>query len=164
MAFEMSYLVEMPLVLNGLAKHGRSIEKFINYLDQTKKLKPSDITVINGLAMAAHYDPDPTQFLGIRLPVDLETSELIPERWKNWLEHDPALVVDKYADNLRKLKAIYFDCGDEDQFHLHYGARRLHRSLDRLKIAHTYEEFSDNHSDVDYRMDVSLPFLQKALA
>jgi S-formylglutathione hydrolase FrmB len=164
MAFEMSYLIEMPLVLNGLAKHGRSIEKFITYLEQVKKLKPSDLTVLNGLAMAATYDPDPTQFLGIRLPVDLETCELIPERWKNWLEHDPALVVDRYADNLRKLKAIYFDCGDEDQFHLHYGARRLHRALDRLKIAHTYEEFPDNHSDVDYRMDVSLPFLQKALA
>jgi carboxymethylenebutenolidase len=25
--------------------------------------------VINGLAMAASYDPDPTQFLGMRLPV-----------------------------------------------------------------------------------------------
>jgi esterase/lipase superfamily enzyme len=163
MAFEMSYLVEMPLVLNGLAKHGRSIQKFIEYLEQVKKLKSSDLTVLNGLAMAATYDPDPTQFLGIRLPVDLDTCELIPERWKNWLAHDPALVVDKYADNLRKLKAIYFDCGEEDQFHLHYGARRLHRALDRLKIAHTYEEFPDNHSDVDYRMDISLPFLQTAL-
>ena len=30
-------------------------------------------------------------------------------------------------------------------------------------IAHTYEEFDDNHSDVDYRMDVSLPFLYRAL-
>jgi len=27
-----------------------------------------------------------------------------------------------------------------------------------------YEEFPDDHSSVDYRMDVSLPFLAKALA
>ena len=26
-----------------------------------------------------------------------------------------------------------------------------------------YEEFNDNHSDIDYRMDVSLPFLYRAL-
>ena len=30
-------------------------------------------------------------------------------------------------------------------------------------IAHTYEEFDDNHSDIDYRMDVSLPFLYRSL-
>lgn len=164
MAFELSYLVEMPLALNALAKHGRSIEKFMAYFEPVKKPKSSDVTLLNLLAMAATYDPDPTQFLGIRLPVDLETGELIPERWQNWLAHDPAIVVDRYAGNLRKLKAIYIDCGDEDQYHLHYGARRLHRALDRLQITHTYEEFSDNHSDVDYRMDVSLPFLEKALA
>jgi hypothetical protein len=27
----------------------------------------------------------------------------------------------------------------------------------------SYEEFDDNHSDIDYRMDVSLPFLYRAL-
>ena len=31
------------------------------------------------------------------------------------------------------------------------------------RIAHRYEEFDDDHSDVDYRMDVSLPFLYRAL-
>jgi enterochelin esterase-like enzyme len=164
MAFELSYLVEMPLALNELAKHGRSIKAFMEHFERTKKPKPAEITLLNALAMAASYDPDPTQYLGIRLPVDLETCELLPGRWHNWLAHDPALAVDRYAGNLRKLKAIYIDCGNEDQYHLHYGVRRLHRALDRLKIAHRYEEFPDNHSDVDYRMDISLPFLAKALA
>jgi hypothetical protein len=30
-------------------------------------------------------------------------------------------------------------------------------------IAHRYEEFPDNHTAVDYRMDESLPFLVQAL-
>jgi hypothetical protein len=51
-----------------------------------------------------------------------------------------------------------------DQYNLVYGARRLHRSLEQLGVKHTYEEFSDNHSSVDYRMDVSLPILAKALS
>jgi len=29
---------------------------------------------------------------------------------------------------------------------------------------HRYEEFPDNHSGVDYRMDESLPFLVRALS
>jgi len=30
-------------------------------------------------------------------------------------------------------------------------------------ILHRYEEFDDDHSDVDYWLDVSLPFLYRAL-
>jgi len=164
MAFELCYLNDMPVVLNELAKHDRSIEAFMRAFEQAKKPKDKDVTTINALAMAASYDPDPTQFLGIRLPVDLETCELIPERWQNWLAHDPVRMVEACADNLRRLKAIYIDCGNEDQFHLHYGARQLNRALTRLGIAHTYEEFPDNHSDIDYRMDISLPLLARALA
>jgi enterochelin esterase-like enzyme len=163
MAFELCYLQDMPVVLNELAKHDRSIENFIRAFAQAKKPKEKEITALNALAMAASYDPDPTQFLGVRLPVDLETCELIPERWKNWLAHDPVRMVEACADNLRRLKAIYIDCGNEDQFHLHYGARQLNRALTRLGIAHAYEEFPDNHSDIDYRMDISLPFLARSL-
>ncbi|MNT90268.1 hypothetical protein D3C72_2311390 [compost metagenome] len=55
------------------------------------------------------------------------------------------------------------DCGTVDQYNLLYGNRRIHRTLKELGIEHTYEEFEDNHNSVDYRMDVSLPFLAKAL-
>jgi len=145
-----------PDIWAALACHSGDMAFEICYLNDMP-------LALNALAMAATYDPDPTQFLGIRLPVDLETCELIPERWKNWLAHDPVRMVDACADNLRRLKAIYIDCGSEDQFHLHYGARQLNRALTRLGIAHTYEEFPDNHSDIDYRMDISLPFLARAL-
>jgi hypothetical protein len=33
-----------------------------------------------------------------------------------------------------------------------------------MGVPHVYEEFADNHSSVDYRMDRSLPFLAKALS
>ena len=50
------------------------------------------------------------------------------------------------------------------QFTLHYGARILHQRLEAYGIPHRYEEFDDNHSAVDYRMDVSLPWLYRRLA
>ena len=37
------------------------------------------------------------------------------------------------------------------------------RKLNALGVDHIYEEFPDNHSSVDYRMDISLPYLVKAL-
>ena len=129
MGFELCYLNDVPKVLNELAKHGRSIEKFMAHFEVAPKPTEDEIAVINLLAMSASYDPDPSAFLGIRLPVDLYTAELIPERWRNWLAWDPALLADKHADNLRRLKGIYIECGDHDQFTLHYGARRLQQAL-----------------------------------
>ena len=38
------------------------------------------------------------------------------------------------------------------------------RRLNELGIAHRYEEFADNHTSVDYRLDESLPFLAQALS
>lgn len=163
MAFELCYLHDTAKVLNELSKHDRSIEKFMIHFEGSQKPSEDEQAVINLVAMAASYDPDPSVYLGIRLPFDLYTGELIHERWSNWLAHDPTLLADKHAANLRQLKGIYIDCGGRDQFALHYGSRRLHRELDRLKIAHTYEEFPDDHTAVDYRMDRSLPFLEEAL-
>src|SRR5207237_6762857 len=116
------------------------------------------------LAMAPSYATDSAQCLGIRLPVTFDICEVIEDRWGKWLRQDPVVAVETQADNLRRLKALYIDCGERDQFNLLYGARRFVRRLNELGIAHRYEEFSDNHTGVDYRMDESLPFLAHALA
>jgi hypothetical protein len=39
----------------------------------------------------------------------------------------------------------------------------LTETLKNHKVSHFYEEFPDNHTDLEYRYDVSLPFLVKAL-
>ena len=164
MGFELCYLPDMPAVLRALAGNDNSIERWWQRLETAQKHPEGSFKVFNALAMAASYDPDPTQFLGIRLPVTLDTCEMIEERWANWLRHDPVVAVETQADNLRRLKALYIDCGERDQFNLLYGARRFVRRLNELGIAHRYEEFADNHSGVDYRMDESLPFLAQALS
>src|SRR6185503_7098511 len=94
-------------------------------LESTQKHPDGSFKVFNILAMAASYDPDPTQFLGIRLPVTFDTCEIIEARGVNWLRHDPVVAPDTQSDNLRHLKALYIDCGEKDQFHLLYGARRF---------------------------------------
>jgi S-formylglutathione hydrolase FrmB len=97
------------------------------------------------------------------VPVNLETGEAIWERWKEWNRHDPINLVAKYRASLKSLRGIYIDCGWRDQYQIHFGSRILSQRLALAGIRHRYEEFDDNHSDIDYRMDVSLPFLYRAL-
>jgi S-formylglutathione hydrolase FrmB len=164
MAFELLYLPEFPRLLRALARTGGAIGNWIDNLYAATKIRDADVHDLMMLAMCASYDPDPEAPYGVRLPVDPHTCELNADRWRNWLRWDPLTLVETHGEGLKSLKALFIDCGDVDQYNLVYGARRLHRALDRLDVAHIYEEFPDNHSSVDYRMDRSLPILSKALA
>jgi S-formylglutathione hydrolase FrmB len=183
--FEWCYLPDWPRTLNELARYrkpalrpgkppararrladGRDdgrVSRFLKAMWDKEKMSDGEAHALMEIAMAATYDPDPRAPLGFRLPVDLDTGEIIPKRWARWREHDPINLVARHTRALRSMRGIYVDCGWRDQYHLHYGARILSRELGRHGIAHTYEEFDDTHSSIDYRMDVSLPFLYRAL-
>ena len=163
MGFELLYRHEFVPVLRALAKEP-DIGKWVEAFWSARKPKDSDVHLLMMFAQAASFDPDPSAPYGVRLPVTSDTCELIPERWANWLAWDPLTLVESHGRGLSALKALYIDCGDVDQYNLVYGARRMHKRLDALGVKHVYEEFDDNHTAVDYRMDISLPILVKALA
>lgn len=164
MGFDALYIPALLEDVMLLRKHGASIEKFVRSVEAKPKATHKETMALMDFAQGAFFDPDPTQFRNMRLPLDPHTGEFIPERWNNWLACDPVVMFDTLGENLRKLKLIYMDCGDHDQFRIHYGMRRFSRKLAAAGIAHTYDEFDDDHSDVDYRMDVFLPLLARALA
>jgi hypothetical protein len=139
------------------------IKRFLQHVWKKEKLSGKEGHCIMNLCMAATYDPDPRAPNGFRIPFNAETGELIAERWRNWRRHDPINLVSRHRASLKSLRGIYIDCGWRDQYHIHYGARILSKRLAVAGIRHTYEEFDDDHSDIDYRMDVSLPFLARAL-
>ena len=163
MGFELMYLSEMPPVLRAIAKEENSIRKWLETFFAKRKVKDEEIHILMMFAQCATFDPDPESYLGVRLPVDTETCEVIPKRWANWMAWDPLVLVERHAEGLKRLKLLFLDCGDIDQYNLLYGARRMHKALDRLGVPHIYEEFPDNHTGIDYRMDRSLPLLAKAL-
>ena len=103
--------------------------------------------------------------MGIRLPVDLRTCVVDQVRCAEWLKNDPVVMIDRFdvQENLKSLKGIYIDCGFKDQYNLHFGARQLSDKLKELGIEHIHEEFDDNHSSIDYRMDISFPFMYRSL-
>lgn len=174
--FDFVYRAEWPGVLTNLAKYRTSrpqkrapgmddgrIAAFLKDVWERRSLSGTDITSLMMVCMAATYDPDPKAPLGFRVPFDFETGALLERRWQKWLALDPVNLVRTHRASLRKLKAIFIDCGRQDQFHIHFGSRQLHNELKRVGIAHRYEEFEGTHSGIDYRMDRSLPYLAKAL-
>jgi hypothetical protein len=185
--FDFVYWADWPNTLNELAKYRRGkrrsgpydvvrmergadrglddgrVRRFLRALWSKPKLSHAESHAIMNLCMAASYDPDPRAPNGFRLPFNLDTGEQLPERWTAWRRHDPINLVHRYRTNLRSLRGIYIDCGSRDQYHIHYGSRILSKRLRAAGIAHSYQEFDDDHSDIDYRMDQSLPFLSQAL-
>lgn len=162
--FDLLFRDYFPKLLNRLDDAG-GIGPFLEEFEAARKLKEEDIFHLMILASAASYDPDPKALKGIRLPVDPVTCALDEERWQAWLAHDPLTLVrqETCLANLKSLAGLYIDCGNRDQYHLVYGARRFRDQLEQAGVPHFYEEFEDNHSDIDYRMDRSLPYLFRAL-
>jgi len=187
--FDFVYWHDWPNTLNELSKHrvkrrtpGRydvaaesarkglaeglddgRIAAFLAQAWKKEKVSHAEGHCIMNLCMAATYDPDPKAPNGFRVPFNLESGELISTRWKRWQANDPIHMVMRHRNALKTMRGIYIDCGWRDQYHIHFGTRILSKRLTEAGIAHTYEEFDDNHSDIDYRMDVSLPFLYRAL-
>jgi hypothetical protein len=164
MGFDALYQPTLYDDVDALRKFDYSIEKWVRHVESQPKLKDKDRMILMDFAQSAFYDPDPSAFRCMQLPLDPRTGEFIPERWNNWMAHDPVVMFDTLGENLRKLKLIYMDCGWSDQFRIHFGMRRFAKKLTAAGIAHTYEEYDDDHSDVDYRMDVFLPLMAKALS
>ena len=185
--FDFLYRTDWPNTLNTLAKYrnrqrregsinvereergadvgyddGR-VARFLRDIWDRSKLAGGEVHCLMNLAMAATYDPDLSAPNGFLLPFNLETGELIPERWRQWLKHDPINLVKRYAHNLKSLRGVFVDCGWRDQYQMHYGARILSKRLRQAGVEHRYEEFPDTHSRIDYRLDRSLPFLTRAL-
>lgn len=165
MGFELVYRREFVALCDALARFEGSPAAFFERFESAPKVCGSDFAALMMLAMAASYAPDPAARFGISLPVDLHTAEVDEAQWQRWLAHDPLTVIGDPAaqEQLRQLETLFIDCGCNDQYHLHYGARRFVQALQEAGIEHLYEEFPDNHSSIDYRLDVSLPKLYAAV-
>lgn len=186
--FDFIYRADWPNTLDELAKYRRPrqkegeldapelaaatepglddgrVRRFLDRAFKRSNLGGGEIHCLMNLAMAASYDPDPDAPNGFRLPFTLDTGEIIPERWRQWLRHDPINMVKRYAKNLQTLRGIYIDCGWRDQYRIHYGTRILSARLTEHGVSHHYAEFDGTHSGIDHRMDLSLPYLVAALS
>ncbi len=162
MLFEYCYRPDFPRTISVLQASG-GVKRFLEAFEAKPQKGKDDFLALNILAMAACYSPEPNAELGVGLPFDLASGLPRPDVWERWLAHDPLTLLPAHAEGLRAMRLVWLDCGMRDEYHLHLGARAFVAALERLGVAHRYEEFDDGHMNVPYRYDRSLPALAQAL-
>ena len=63
----------------------------------------------------------------------------------HWNKNSPFVLAKKNAAGLRKL-AIYFNCGQDDNYGFERGAHALHLQLQKENIPHEYHAYAGDHS------------------
>ncbi len=164
--FELCYAADWGKALDAYRAAGGPAAWLAAYWKDPNHRREKHFQPLGILGMAAHYSPNreaPAADFHIDWPYDLETGEFRPAVWERWRAWDPVNMVDDHAGNLRKLRAIYVDCGTSDEYALHWGARALVKKIRAHDIAVRHEEFDDGHMNIPYRYEESLPFLVRAI-
>ena len=161
--FEWVYRPDFPRAAAVLSALGGDSYRFLKNFWRKKSPGAADYSTLLTLAMAASYDPGDSPETVIQLPFDLHTCELDKLRWDQWLSHDPLNLLESHVAQLISLKILYIDVGSRDQYNIQYGTRAFVRRLEKLGIGHHFEEFDGTHSGMDWRLDISLPKLARAL-
>ncbi len=160
--FAYCYLPDFPKFTAGVEKAG-GVEAFLHSFEAMPKKTKEALEVLNILAMAACYSPNPARPLGIDLPVAIPSGEIRADVWKRWEANDPVHMAREYAEALRSMKTIFVDAGLRDEWNLHFGARIFCSRLDEIGARYIHEEFDDTHLGIAYRYDRSFTELARCL-
>lgn len=122
-------------------------------------------------ALAAALSPNPGRpGLYVDLPFASVDGRLQPSEpgFSAWKSRMPLYLVERYPDNLRRLKGIHLDVGAEDEYaQISAGARALSQELASRGIAHTFQVYAEgtHTSMIRQRIETSLlPFFSRTLA
>ena len=161
--FELCFGSEILAALRGLVPHGLDPKRFLDAFGRERDLSGDGHAVINVLAMAACYSPNPESPLGFDLPMELERGERVQAVWQRWLSFDPLFAAEHHAEALRGLEYLHLECGLLDEYNLQWGLRRLVKRLQELGVQHVHEEHSGGHRGTDDRYLRVLPQMASVL-
>jgi S-formylglutathione hydrolase FrmB len=162
--FEVIYQASFPQAVRLLRdRYQGSFDRFWDdFRSRPAFSKDGDDLLLNTWCMAACYaaEADGT----VQMPFDLATGRTIPERWDRWLRWDPVRMVERHADTLRSMKAIWVDCGKQDEFFIDLGAEAFRAELERVGVREfSFELFDATHKGIEYRYPLALRYLAERL-
>jgi enterochelin esterase family protein len=163
-AFEYCYMPEFPLALRYLWHKNISPKRFLDTYKSITERTGDYMALLNELAMASCYSPNPDSELGFDLPFDLTSGALIDEVWSRWLANDPVRMIPERLGALRKMSLIYLDCGTKDEWLLDVGTRWMASLMREHGLAVVHEEFDAGHMSIQFRYNRSLPAISAAIA
>ena len=140
-----------------------SLRAFVEEFERRPKRPQHFYTTIEMVAYAAAYSPAEASAFAIDLPFDAKTGELRDDVFARWLAYDPCERIETERAALERLRLRYVDCGRRDEYGLDIGARVFTGRCRDLGMTVRHEEFDDDHRNVGYRYEVSLPMLAGVL-
>jgi enterochelin esterase family protein len=140
-----------------------SIEKFVLEFERRPKRPQHFYEAIEMIGYAAAYSPRAAERWAIDLPWDAATGELHDDVFARWLAFDPCERVTAGRAALERLRLRYLDCGRKDEYALDIGARVFAQRCRDVGLEMRHEEFDDDHRNIGYRYEVSLPALVEVL-
>jgi enterochelin esterase family protein len=146
-----------------LERYDWDIAAFVRHFERAHKRRGDEYTTMEMLGYTAAYTPRSAAAFDLDLPFDRETGELREDVFARWLEFDPARMCLGKKAELARLRLRYLDCGRRDEYALDVGARVLAKRMREMDLDVRHEEFDDDHRNVGYRYEISLPALAGVL-
>ena len=161
--FRYAHIPAFATVHRSLEAHDFDIAAYVGAFERKPKRASADYTTMEMLAYAAAYSPRSATAYDFELPFDRSTGELRDDVFARWLAFDPAERVAGRRDALARLRLRYLDCGRRDEYNLDIGARVVSERIRSLGLEVRHEEFDDDHRNIGYRHETSLPALAAVL-
>ena len=164
--YELSYVPEFGKAVRALRDYDGDISRWWDeFRSRTSFTKKEDEVLLILLGCTACFSarPDGTP----ELPFDPRTGVLRPQVWQRWLDWDPVRMVQRYADEVRSLRAVWIDAGTRDEWFLDLGAAAFRAELGRVGLPDErvfFELFDGSHGGIDYRYPLALAWLAQRLA
>jgi hypothetical protein len=161
--FQYCYPPSFPTVARTLEAFDWDIPAFVETFERGPKRPQAQYSTMEMLGYAAAYAPLSSQPFDVGLPFDRKTGELDESIFARWLAFDPVLRVEERREELGRLRLRYLDCGRRDEYGLDVGARVMAARMRDCGLEVRHEEFDDDHRNVGYRYELSLPALASVL-
>jgi Putative esterase len=164
--YELSYVAEFGKAARALRDYDGDIRRWwADFRSRTSFTKTEDdlLLILLGCTACFSARPDGTP----ELPFDPVSGELVPAVWQRWLDWDPVRMVERHADAVRALRAVWIDAGTRDEWFLDLGAQAFRSAVTRAGLPDErihFELFDSGHSGIDYRYPLALSWLAHRLA
>ncbi|MFZ0031452.1 MAG: alpha/beta hydrolase-fold protein [Candidatus Cybelea sp.] len=161
--FRYAHLPAFAMVHRTLESYGFDLAAFVEAFERKHKRAMTEYTTMEMLAYTAAYSPGSATAFDLDLPFERASGALRDDVFARWLALDPAERIATHRAQLARLRLRYLDCGRRDEYNLDIGARVVAERIRELGLSVRHEEFDDDHRNVGYRYEISLPALATVL-
>ena len=164
--YELCYVPEFAKAARALRAYDHDIMRWWEeFGSRTAFTQESDATLLMLLGVSACFSAGAD---GIpELPFDPVSGALRPEPWQRWLDWDPVRMVQRYAEPVRSLRAVWIDAGTRDEWFLDLGAEAFRGEVSKAGLPADrvyFELFDAGHGGIEYRYPLALAWLAERLA